>query len=142
MDRGAIDVFTQNQRGTDMPSTRKAARTRGFICHFDAVLDREGALASLRLFQRGQDGGKPIRHFVAHFRVREHIELVLADRGKHARGDLGRDQAGRQAFGDMSEQLAGRTFGIRRLRRAIARRPIAPALTDAVRSRISRRTTP
>src|SRR3984893_14578558 len=92
----------------------------------------DDTLASHRRFAHcGQDGGKPLLHFGTHFRMREYVEFVLADRGEDSRRNLRRVEPGLQQFGDLGDQRARRACGVERRRRTIALRPIAPTLADA-----------
>ena len=91
------------------------------------TVERARALARRRLVHRRQDRGEPLLHLVAHLRMREHVEFVLADRGRALARRHPPGRARPVEFGVLGGQLARRACGVRRLRRAVALRPIAPA---------------
>src|SRR5260370_19395526 len=88
------------------------------------------ALASRHFVHRRLDRGKPLVYLLAHFRMGEDVEFVLADRCDNSRCDLRRVESCLQAFGDPGEEQARRACGIRRLGGAIAFRPVARALSE------------
>src|SRR6185369_311634 len=61
----------------------------------------------------------------------ENIELVVPDRGEHARGDRVGIEPRRDLPGDFGHHRRCRTGGIERLRLAVAPGPVAPTLADA-----------
>src|SRR3954451_14633704 len=105
----------------DSGSTRRACpgMTRSF-----------GWSCPCRSVHRHLDGGESRVDMAAHVRMREHVELLFANRREHAPCNIGRIEPGRDTRGDLSEHLAGRTCRIRRLRLAIAPWPVAAALAD------------
>src|SRR6266481_3171999 len=60
----------------------------------------------------------------------EDIEFVVPDRGDNARGDIGWIEPRLQPPGDFGNHQSGRAYGIERLRLAVPRRPVAPAVAD------------
>src|SRR5580704_18418195 len=83
------------------------------------------------LVHRGLDGGEPLIDLLAHVRMREHVERVLGDRGKHAGRDIRGIEPRLDGPCDLGDHLAGRTCRIERPRLAIARLAVASALADA-----------
>src|SRR6185312_4672512 len=60
----------------------------------------------------------------------ENVELIVADRGEHARGDRVGLESRVDIPGDLGHHRGRRTGGIERLRLAITLGPVAPALAD------------
>src|ERR1700734_3182564 len=92
---------------------------------------REGALASGRFVHCRQDGGKPLLRLATQFRMREHIEFVLADRVENLRCDKRWVDAGTYLRTNMGSQRSAGACGIRYPHWTIAFLPIASGLVDA-----------
>src|SRR5262249_51431282 len=115
--------------------TRKPAREKVAFVYRPLAVGNSGDQAQppdfpLRyyLVHRGLDGGKPVFHHFTHFRMRENVELVVADRSENASGYLGGVKPRLDAPCEFGNQRGRGACGIERLRLAVAAGTIAAAL--------------